>query len=137
MTFKDYINSEMINWLQAYNLKFKTADINLEKGALYLIFNDNYCVKIYDQLGHGFGVTVNITDNYDESIYENDRFNISWAFKYFKITDEASFESRTEKQYQKNLPYLINDLKILIPQLNLLTFQEWNEMKEWINTKTK
>lgn len=122
----------MIDWLQDNNLKYKPADINLEKGALFIFFNENYCVKIYDQTGHGFGVTVNIADNYDESIYENDSFNISWVFKHFKIKDKASFKYRTEKQYRKNLPCLINDLKKIIPQLNLMTSQEWNEMKEWI-----
>ena len=132
-TFQDYINSDMIDWLQNNNLRYKIANTKLAKGSLNTFFNDNFCIKIYDRIGHGFGVTINIADKYDESIYDNDSFNLSWGFKYFKINESASFSSRSENQYLKNLPNLINDLKNIIPRLNQLTSTEWIEMKEWIN----
>jgi hypothetical protein len=132
-TFQDYIDSDMIDWLQNNNLRYKIASTRLDRGSLYTFFNDNFCIKIYDRIGHGFGVTINIADKYDESLYENDSFNLSWAFKYFKINESASFSSRSENQYLNNLPNLINDLKHIIPRLNQLTSTEWIKMKEWIN----
>jgi hypothetical protein len=132
-TFQDYIDSDMIDWLQNNNLRYKIASTKLDRGSLNTFFNDNFCIKIYDRIGHGFGVTINIADKYDESLYENDSFNLAWAFKYFKINESASFSSRSENQYLKNLPNLISDLKNIIPRLNQLTSTEWIKMKEWIN----
>jgi hypothetical protein len=131
-TLHDFIDSDMINWLQNNNLSYKLAKTKLDKGSLIIFFNDHLCIKIYDRLGHGFGVTTNIADKYDESIYDNDSFNLSWGFKYFKINESASFNSRSESQYLTNLPNLINDLKKIIPRLNNLTSREWIDMKEWI-----
>ena len=82
--------------------------------------------------GVGAGVTVNVADKYDESIYENDRFALTWAYEYFKIKETASFSSRSESQYLNNLPNLINDLKNIFPRLNKLTKVEWISMKEWV-----
>lgn len=136
-TFQDYVDADMIGWLQNNNLDFKFVNINLDKGSLILFFNDHFCIKIYDRLGHGFGVNINIANKYDESIYENDDFNLSWGYKYFKIEESASFGSRSESQYVRNLQNLIDDIKTIIPRLNQLTSKEWIEMKEWINKESR
>jgi hypothetical protein len=137
MTFQDYVDFDMINWLQDNNLKYKTVNIKLDKGALYVFFNESFCIKIYDRLGHGFGVNINVADKYDESIYTNDSFNLSWAFKYFNITEKASFCDRTENQYQMNLPNLITDIKNITPRLTQMTLLDWNKMKEWISNEAR
>ena len=136
-TFQDFIDSDMIDWLQNNNLKYKIANIKLDKGSLNIFFNDNFSIKIYDRLGHGFGVNINVADKYDESIYDNDSFNMTWAFKYFNINETSSFDNRTENQYLKNLPNLINDIKNIIPVLNQLTSLEWDNMKKWIGIEAR
>jgi hypothetical protein len=130
-TLRNHFTDDVINWLKSNGLKFREVDINLE-GNLMVLYNDTYCLKLYDRLGHGFGVNINVTDGYDESIYENDAFTLYWAFKYLEINETASFGSRTEKQYLENLPNLINDIKIIIPKLNKMDPLEWKRMKEWI-----
>jgi hypothetical protein len=137
ITFKDNINSDFLNWLHNNNFKYIQAPITTDKGALDILFNDKFCLKIYDRLGHGFIVKINVSDKYDESIYGNDNFNLYWAFEYFKIKQKASFDSRTEIQYQQNLPHLISDIKKIIPLLNQMTTLEWNEMIEWIDKEAK
>jgi hypothetical protein len=132
-TVQSYIDSDLLSWLQDNNFNYRFVDIKTDKGALEILFNDKFCLKIYDRLGHGFGVTVNIAEKYDESIYDNDTFSLHWAFKYFKIKQTASFSDRTETQYLKSLPNLINDIKNIIPKLNQMTSLEWNNMKEWIS----
>ena len=132
-TVQNHINSDLLSWLQENNFKYRLADIKTDKGALNILFNDKFCLKIYDRLGHGFGVTINVADKYDESIYDNDNFSLHWAFEYFKLKQTASFSSRTETQYLDNLPHLINDIKNITPRLNQMTSLEWNNMKEWIN----
>ena len=94
-------------------------------------------LKNYDRLGHGFEVTINVADKYDESIYDNDSFSLHWAFEYFKIKQTASFDSRTENQYKQNLPNLISDIKNILSRLNQMTFSEWDCMKEWIDKEAK
>jgi hypothetical protein len=136
-TAQNHIDSDLLSWLQDNNFKSKVADIKTDKGTLHILYNDKFCLKIYDRLGHGFGVTVNIADKYDESIYDNDNFSLYWAFEYFKIKQTASFNSRTEVQYLKNLPNLINDIKNIIPRLNQMTLLEWNNMKEWISEEAR
>lgn len=131
-TLEDYINLDLLSWFVANNLNYKIANIKVDKGLLIIIFNDDYCIKIYDRLGHGFGVTVNIADEYNESIYDNDNFALTWVFEYLKIKETASFNSRSESQYLKNLPYLINDLKNIIPRLTKMTQLEWTKMVDWI-----
>jgi hypothetical protein len=137
ITFKDSINSDFLNWLHNNNFKYKQAAIKTDKGVLDILFNDKFCLKIYDRLGHGFSVTINVSDKYDESIYDNDNFNLYWAFEYFKIKQTASFDSRTEIQYQQNLPHLISDIKKIIPRLNQMTSLEWDKMIEWIDKEAK
>ena len=132
-TLEDHINLDLTSWFVTNNLKYKTANIKTEKGLLIIIFNEDYCVKIYDKVGHGFGVNINVADKYDESIYDNDSFALTWAFEYFNIIETASFRSRSESQYLKNLPNLITDLKNIIPRLTKMTQVEWNNMKEWIS----
>jgi hypothetical protein len=136
-TFQDYINSDLLSWLHDNNLEYKPTKAKMDKGTLNNIYNDKFCLKIYDRLGHGFGVTINIADKYDESIYENDSFSLHWAYEYFKIEQTASFNNRTEKQYEQNLPNLITDIKNIIPCLNQMTISEWKKMKEWINKQAK
>jgi hypothetical protein len=137
ITFKDSINSDFLNWLHNNNFKYKYAAIKTDKGVLDILFNDKFCLKIYDRLGHRFSVTINVADKYDESIYGNDNFSLYWAFEYFKIKQTASFDSRTEIQYQQNLPHLISDIKKIIPRLNQMTSLEWNKMIEWIDKEAK
>lgn len=136
-TVQDYINSDLLNWLQENNFKYRQAKIKTDKGNLENLYNDKFCLKIYDRLGHGFGVTVNVTDKYDESIYENDSFSLHWAFEYFKIKQTASFSCRTENQYEQNLPNLISDIKTIIPRLNQMTSSEWNSMAKWIDKEAR
>lgn len=132
-TVQNHINSDMLARLQDNNFKYRQADIKTDKGALNILYNDKFCLKIYDRLGHGFGVTINVADKYDESIYDNDNFSLHWVFEYFKIKQTASFDKRTENQYLQNLPNLIIDIKNILPRLNQMTPSEWNSMKEWIN----
>ncbi len=136
-TVQDYINSDLLNWLQDNNFNYKQAKIKTDKGCLENIYNDKFCLKIYDRLGHEFGVIINIADKYDESIYDNDSFSLHWAFEYFKIKQTASFDSRTENQYEQNLPNLIMDIKNIIPRLNQITISEWSNMKEWIDKESR
>ena len=132
---REYFTEEIIYWLKDNNLKYIDTYKKVDKGNLSIVFNDNYCLKIYDCLGHGFGVNVNVAEVYDESIYENDTFALTWSYKYFNIKETASFTSRTENQYLQNLPNLISDLKKIIPRLNQMNTLEWNNMKEWITNE--
>ena len=136
-TVQDYINSDLLNWLHDNNFKYEQVKIITHKGALDNLYNDKFCLKIYDRLGHGFGVTINIADKYDESIYDNDRFSLYWVFEYFKIKQTASFDSRTEYQYEQNLPNLILDIKNILTRLNQMSSLEWNKMNEWIDKEAK
>lgn len=136
-TVQDYINSDLLNWLHDNNFIYRQAKIKTDKGAPDNLYNDKFCLKIYDRLGHGFEVTINVADKYDESIYDNDSFSLHWAFEYFKIQQTASFNSRTENQYEQNLPNLIQDIKNIAPRLNQMTLTEWDNMKEWIDKEAK
>lgn len=136
-TVQNHISSDMLTWLHDNNFKYRLVDIKMDKGSLNILYNDNFCLKIYDRLGHGFGVTVNVADKYDESIYDNDNFSLDWAFHYFKIKQTASFEARTELEYLKNLPNLIHDIKSIMPRLNKMTYLEWTEMIEWISKEAQ
>lgn len=136
-TVKDHFNSDLSNWLQDNNFKYKQAKIKTDKGALDILYNDKFCLKIYDRLGHGFGVTINVADKYDESIYDNDSFSLHWAFEYLKIKKTASFNSRTENQYEQNILNLIQDIKSIAPRLNQMTLSEWDDMKEWIEKEAR
>jgi hypothetical protein len=136
-TVQDYINSDLLHWLHDNNFKHRRVKINTDEGSLNNLYNDKFCLKIYDRLGHGFGVTINVADKYDESIYDNDSFSLYWAFEYFKIKQTASFSSRTKNQYEQNLPNLISDIKNIIPQLNLMTLSEGRIMKEWIGKEAR
>ena len=136
-TVQDYINSDLLRWLHDNNFKHRQANIKTDKGALNNFYNEKFCLKIYDRLGHGFGVTINVAEKYDESIYDNDSFSLHWVFEYFKIKQTASFDSRAENQYEQNLPNLISDIKNIIPRLNQMTNAEWDKMKEWIIEKAR
>lgn len=136
-TVQDFINSDLLSWLHDNNFKYRQANINTDKGTLENLYNDKFCLKIYDRLGHGFGVTINVADAYDESIYDNDIFSLHWAFEYFKIEQTSSFSNRTEKQYEQNLPKLMSDIKNIIPRLNEMTSTEWNNMREWMQTEAR
>ena len=135
-TLRDYIKDDIINWFEDNNLKYKEVNIKLDKGSLSTVFNNSFCLKIYDCFGHGFGVNINVAEEYNESIYDNDSFNLTWAYKYLSIRETASFYSRSENEYLLNLPNLINDLKNIIPRLNQMDSLEWNKMKEWMKKET-
>src|SRR5436190_11803489 len=115
-TVQDHINSDLLNWLHDNNLSYAMPEIEVDRGALNILYNDKLCLKIYDRLGHGFGATISVAEKYDESIYDNDKFSLPWAFKYFKIIPTASFDNRTENQYQQNLPKLMTDIKNIFPR---------------------
>jgi len=136
-TVKEYFDPNMITWLRENGLNYKIANIKSDKGDLNILYGDKFCLKIYDRLGHGFGATVNVTDKYDESIYHNDKFALTWAFKYFEIKETASFSDREENHYYQTLPNFIADIKRIIPLLNQMTPSGWSEMKEWINKEAK
>lgn len=136
-TLKDYFDSDMLMWLRDNGLQYKLAEIKLDKGELNILYNDRFCLKLYDRMGHGFGVTINTADKYDESIYDNDNFNLTWAFKYFKIKETATFNSRQASQYEQNLQSLIYDIKNIVPRLIALTSIDWNNMVEWIGKEAK
>jgi hypothetical protein len=136
-TVQDYINSDLLTWIQENNFKYRQAKIKTDEGNLENLYNDKFCLKIYDRLGHGYGVSINVADRYDETIYDHDSFSLHWAFEYFKIKQTASFSSRTQNQYEQNLPNLISDIKNIIPRLNQMTSSEWDSMKEWINKKAR
>lgn len=136
-TVKHYIDSDFLNWLHDNHFKHRQARIKTDKGSLNNLYNDKFCLKIYDRIGHGFEVTINVADKYDESIYDNDSFSLHWAFEYFKIKQTASFNSRTENQYEQNLPNLIQDIKNIAPRLNQITLTEWVNMKEWIDKEAR
>ena len=132
-TFQNYIDNKMLDWLKNNNLDFKKANVKIDKGDIFLFYNANYCMKIYDRLGHGFSVTVNLADKLDESVYDNDFCSMVWVYKYFQFKETASFSARTKNHYEKNLPLLINDLKSIIPILNKLTTKDWSDLREWIS----
>lgn len=136
-TVQDYFNSDLLSWLHDNNFEYRQAKIKTDKGTLDNLYNDKFCLKIYDRLGHGFDVTINVAHKYDESIYENDSFSLHWAFVYLKIKQTASFSSRTENQYDQNLPNLISDIKNIIPRLNQMTSSEWDSMTEWIEKEAR
>ena len=136
-TVQDYIKSDYLEWLDENGFKYKQARIKTDKGSLEILYNDNFCVKIYDRLGHGFGVTINVANKYDESIYDNDKFSLHWVFAYFGISQTASFSSRTESQYQQNIQNLITDIKIILPRLGELNSKEWDIMEKWISNKSR
>jgi hypothetical protein len=131
-TLKDYFDTDLLSWLRDNGVQYKLANLKLDKGELNLVYNDKFCLKIYDRMGHGFGVTVNLADKYDETIYDNDKFSLAWIFEYHKIKETATFKNRDVNQYLKDLPNLIADIKNIVPRLNEMTSLEWNSMTEWI-----
>jgi len=134
---QDYITSDLMGWFHENNMEFVLHNIKTDNGILNILCNEKFCLKIYDRLGHGFSVAINLTEKYDESIYENDNFSLHWAFEYFKIKQFASFNLRTQNQYLENLPNLIADIKNIIPNLIQMNSTEWNDMIEWINIEAK
>jgi hypothetical protein len=77
-TFQDCLTPETTSWLKDNNLNYKVIDFAQSPGKLILLFNDKLYLKVYDRLGHGFGVTINVAEKYDEGLYENDSFSLSW-----------------------------------------------------------
>ena len=78
-TFQDCLTPETTSWLKDNNLNYKVIDFAQSPGKLILLFNDKLYLKVYDRLGHGFGVTIKVAEKYDEGLYENDSFSLSWA----------------------------------------------------------
>jgi hypothetical protein len=137
ITLKDYFDTPTLNWFRDYGLQYKVANLRLDKGELNILYSDKFCLKLYDRMGHGFSVTVNVADKYDESIYDKDKFSLTWAFEYLKIKETSSFSNRKEDTYQFGLPNLISDIKNIVPRLNEMTSSEWNTMIEWINKEAR
>lgn len=131
----DYINADLLKWLHENNFQHARIKLDNDNGVLHNLYNDKFSLKIYDRLGHGYGVTINVADKFDETIYENDSFSVHFAFEYLKIKQTASFANRTESGYSLNLPNLMTDLKNILSSLNKMTDSEWNDMLEWIKTK--
>jgi len=132
-TLKDYIDIEFLTWLRDNGLSYKLVDIKADKGQLSIVYNDQMCLKIYDGMGHVNSFTVNVTDKYDESIYENDKFTWSWAFEYFKLKTSKTITSSQEDDYKNPLA----DIKTIAPQLSAMTSSESNAIEQWINKKAK
>ena len=136
-TLKDYFDTDTLTWLNNNGFRHTLSDVKLDKGALHILCNDRFSLKLYDRMGHGFGVTINVADKYDESIYANDNFSLTWAFEYFKLKETADFSGRQLSDYEQNLPKLISDIKNITPRLNALTSLEWSTMVEWIKKESK
>lgn len=113
--FQDYLEQE----------KFTIETIH--GGDLHMIYNPIFNLKVYDCIGHGFGVNVNICSNFDTSIYEGDETSISWVFKYYELQEQTNFSTRTEEGYLENLPLLYSDLQLIITQLLKIGVSFWNE----------
>ena len=124
-----------MSWLEQNCLKYKLVDTRTDKGDLIIFYNDNYCLKIYDRLGHGYSVTINVSRKYDESVYDNDLLSLHWVFDYFKFSQEATFHSRTVSQYQDNLPRVMTDLKSIIPKINAMDSFQWSNLIDWVRKK--
>jgi len=131
-TVQEYINSNLMEWLSDHSISYAMPAAKMDKGSLNILYTDRFCLKIYDGFGHGFGVVVNVTRNYDESIFENDDFSLHWIFEFFRIRQTATFVSRKADQYEKNLPFLMNDIKLVLSRLNKMTSAEWEDMSIWI-----
>lgn len=136
-TLKDYFDKNTLTWFRDKGIDYKLADIKVDKGELNILYNDKFCIKLYDNMGHGFGVTANLVDSYDESLYDNDNFNLTWAFEYFKIKETATFNSRQTDEYEQNLQSVISDIKNIIPRLIAMTSLEWTTMVDWIDKEAK
>jgi hypothetical protein len=129
--FEDYITAEFLDWLKVNSLIFRKISDNL-----FLIYKSEYCIKIYDRIGHGYGVNINISMNYDESIYEGDTCSAYWVYKYFGLTENANFENRSLIEYQNNLPQLLLDLKCLICKMEESKNALWDSIIKWINEES-
>lgn len=126
-TFQDFITNEFLDWLDSKSLILKKIS-----NDLYLIYNLNYCIKIYDTIGHGYGVNVNLSKNYNETIYDGDTCSAYWVYKYLGLKEKSNFSSRSLSEYEKNLPLLILDLKNLITGMDNLKDIFWDRALDWI-----
>ena len=136
-SFKEIIDSDFLTWLEDYDLKYTQAPIKTDNGALDILYNDKFCLKIYDRLGHGFGVSTNVSEHYGESMYEKGEISIHWVFKYFQIEQTANFLGRSKIGYQYNLPKLVDDIKLIVPFLNKMTPSDWKNLREWIKNEAR
>jgi len=132
ITFQDYITTEFMDWLDSMSIYYKKINDNL-----YLIYKSDYCIKIYDRIGHGYGVTINLSQNYNETIYDGDTCSAYWVFSYLGLTAKSKFNSRTIIEYEKNMPLLIVDLKNLIVAIENVKVEFWDNAIKWIDIQSK
>lgn len=101
----------------------------------FAIYNSLYCLKIYDTLGHGFGVTLNLAKEYNTELYDKDEYSRDWVFKYLGLPQLASFSSRKQKQYLDNIPLLIEDVKVLVLRMKNIDDSFWKKSNTWIENQ--
>lgn len=131
-TFQDYITTEIKDWLDSKSLLYKKINDNL-----HLIYKSDYCIKIYDRIGHGYGVNVNLSQNYDETIYDGDTCSAYWIYRYLGLKEKSNFSSRSLNGYEYNLPLLIVDLKILIDEIEKIKDGFWDNAIKWIDEESR
>lgn len=136
-SFNEKIDSTFLELLKDYNFKYAQSKTKPENGALDILYDDKLSIKVYDKCGHGSGITINLAENYDESMYKNDLCNINWAFRYFQIEQAPIFFGRGETVYQKNLPIVTDNIKLILPHLSRLTLSEWGDLKDWIENASE
>lgn len=128
--FQDYITTEFIDWLDSKSLFYKKVSDNM-----HLIYNSDYCIKIYDRIGHGFGINVNLSQDFNETIYDGDTCSAFWVYRYLGLREQSNFSRRSITDYEFNLPLLIIDLKNLIGAIEEKD-RFWDDATKWINEES-
>jgi hypothetical protein len=128
--FENFIKPDFANYLAQHSLIYKIISPELS-----LIYNDKYCIKLYDKAGHGFSFSANIINSYDDGIYSEGEISFYWVFEYFKLSRHSSFIDRTESSYNENIPIFIEDLKILISRLDNIKTSFWEDIGAYIKSQ--
>ncbi|MEP0368792.1 MAG: hypothetical protein ABJN36_11610 [Cyclobacteriaceae bacterium] len=131
--FIELLSRDFQNFLEQHDFKIETA----HEGQLHVIYNPDFNVKVYDCMGHGFGVNTNLCSSFDTSIYEGDEMAMYWVFKYFDLQEQSNFSARTKEAYLKNLQLLYSDLQLVIIRLLDFGSDFWNEPAMRINLLAK
>ena len=108
--FRELLPRDFKDFLEQHKFKIETV----HAGQLHVIYNPTFTLKIYDCMGHGYGVNVNLCSSFDTSIYEGDEIAINWVFKYYKLQETSNFRTRTEGAHLKNLKPIYSDLQLVL-----------------------
>jgi len=141
--FVSFVDDSFLTWLKEAGLEYHDKvipckDFENRKSCLILLFCRKYCIKLYDCLGHGaFSFTGNLAKKYDESIYDGDFVALPYVFQYFKIGITHSFSERTQIEYRKNIPFFINDLKLLVGKLRNIEDSFWHDIHKFARKQAK